>query len=217
MTNELVTFYDKYFDFGLRSEPYFRTVVDKRPVNVTNPGESVVFNFYSDLAVSTTPLTENVDPDGVALSNTTQVTVTLNEYGNKIEDSLRLRVDALNDVDAAGINQLAYNCRNSLDSLVQTKMATATQLGVRAAGAWSTTDYTGAGTAANVNTITAGDAITSGDIRRIVATLRQNNVVPKVNNGSYVGFIHPQVSADLRAETGAAAWRDPSEDYALAA
>jgi hypothetical protein len=30
----------------------------------------------------------------------------------------------------------------------------------------------------------------------------------------YVAFIHPDVSFDLRAETGSAAWRDPWDDFA---
>jgi N4-gp56 family major capsid protein len=37
--------------------------------------------------------------------------------------------------------------------------------------------------------------------------LRGDNV--PTFNGLYMGFIHPDVSYDLRSETGAAAWRDP--------
>ena len=41
----------------------------------------------------------------------------------------------------------------------------------------------------------------------MTAELRGANV--PTFNGMYMGYIHPDVSYDLRSETGAAAWRDP--------
>ena len=41
----------------------------------------------------------------------------------------------------------------------------------------------------------------------MTAELRGDNV--PTFNGLYMGYIHPDVSYDLRSETGAAAWRDP--------
>jgi hypothetical protein len=58
---------------------------------------------------------------------------------------------------------------------------------------------------ATVTQATGG--ITSADLRKAVAKLRTNKAVPRVDDLYWCG-IHPEVSHDLRAETGAGAWRD---------
>lgn len=207
----VVTAYDKLFEFALRSTPLFRSLADKRPANVTNSGESVVFNLWSDLAVAITPLSETVDPDAVALSPTSQVTVTLNEYGNATLVSKRLMVDALSSVDEGLANIVAFNCADSVDTLVQNVLnANGTRTFVRAAGAgtYSTASATPTLTGIVGGALGSGDYIRSQDIRTIVATMRTNKVVPR-KNGLFWSGIHPMVSADLRSETGNAAWRDP--------
>src|SRR5258708_23657688 len=56
--------------------------------------------------------------------------------------------------------------------------------------------------------ITSTSIYSSYAVRLAVAKLRTQKVHP--NKGSfYTTYIHPEVSLDLRAETGAAAWRDP--------
>lgn len=202
LTNLVRTAYDKYVEFALRSEPQWRSLVDKRPVDVTSPGSSVVFALHSDIANATTPLTENVDPDAVALANPTTVTVTLNEYGNAVLTTEKLRLESLSDVDPAAADIVAFNMRNTLDALVSTTANAGT----------NTLTYAGAtGTfGGNVNTVTAATTIKSEAIRKVVAKLRTNSAVPLVQ-GLYGAMIHPDVSMDLRAESGTAAWRSPHE------
>lgn len=208
----VVTAYDRLFEFGLRSQPMFRMWADKRPANVTNPGESVVFNLYNDLAVQTSPLTENVDPDPIALSTKTPVTVTLNEYGTTTLLTKRLMADALSNIDAALADAVAYNCVNSIDSVVQAVLAGSTQIFRRATSASSGLNTFDGGTTAApaVNTTDSTGTIKSTDIRTMVATMRSNNVVPRVGS-KYIFAIHPYVAADLRAETGGATWREPHQ------
>ena len=81
MSNLIQTAYDKYIEFNLRSEPMFRKFADKRPVDVTNPGNTVVFQVYKDLSRATTALTQTQDPDAVTLNNTDKVNVVVDEYG----------------------------------------------------------------------------------------------------------------------------------------
>jgi N4-gp56 family major capsid protein len=208
VSNAVVTAYDKAFEFSLRAQPTFRSVADKRPVNVTNPGESVVFNIYADLAPATTPLTETVDPDAVALSNTSQVTVTLYEYGNAALITRRLELDSLSDVDMALVNAVAFNQVDSLDVLAQAKLAAGTQTLTESAGSLA---YLPSGSAAPTLTgIVGTDTIKSRDVRFAVAQLRTNKVLPRKGSLYWCG-IHPQVSADLRAETGSGGWRQPHE------
>lgn len=212
MANVVQTTYDRALEFALRAQPQFRMVADKRPVQQAMPGSSVVFEIYQDLAQAITPLNELVDPDAVAASNPTTVSVTLNEYGNSILVSNKLDLFSFTDITAGLVNQVAWNLGDSVDLLVQNVMATTTQTirndpatGAPSYGFGSTPTQ---GIALNAITGVANSQYDSADVRMAVAKLRTNKVFP--NKGSfYTTYIHPQVSHDLRAETGAAAWRDP--------
>jgi len=50
--------------------------------------------------------------------------------------------------------------------------------------------------------------LVANDIRKQVAALRGANVA--TFNGSYIGFIHPDVSYDFLSATDASAWRTPA-------
>ena len=69
LTGLVQTAYDRLLEFGLRSEPLFRSVADKKPAQQAMPGSSVVFEIYQDLAQAITPLNELVDPDVNLLAN----------------------------------------------------------------------------------------------------------------------------------------------------
>ena len=69
-------------------------------------------------------------------------------------------------------------------------------------------------TSAAKTTITATDTMKSRDIRYAVTKLRANNVMPK-QGAYYVSYLHPEVSSDLRTETGNNVWRTP-HDYQAA-
>lgn len=208
MANLVQTAYDRALEFALRAQPMFRMIADKRPVQQAMPGSSVVFEIYQDLTQAITPLNELVDPDAVAAGNPTTVSVTLNEYGNSILVSNKLDLFSFTDVTAGLVNQVAWNLVDSVDLLVQNVLATGTQT-LRTDG--TTIGYGFGTTPTNPIALTAIDSdsvITSDMARRAVAQLRTNKVHP--NKGSYyTAYIHPQVSYDLRRETGAAAWRDP--------
>lgn len=201
-SNLAQTAYDRLVEFALRSQPSFRAVADKRPAQQAMPGSSVVLNLYQDLAAATGTLTETVDPDSVALPNTTNVTVTLNEYGNATLATRKLDLFALSDVEPAIANIVAYNMVDSLDQVAQTVLRGGTQY-IREIG--GTASYnTGA-----ITGVTATDSMKSKHVRLAVAKLRAQNVVPR-KGPLYASYIHPEVSHDLRAETGASAtWRDP--------
>lgn len=207
MSNAVQTAYDKSFEFALRDQPMFRAVADKRPVNTTAPGGSIVLERYQDMAPATTALTETTDPDAVALGNPTTTTITLNEYGNPILRTRKLYLYSLTDVDPAIANIIAYNMADSVDRIVQTELRSGTQVIQRKAG---TVSYATNGTVTTpvATTMTNTDTFNSAIARLAPVKLRANKAVPK-KGGLYWAAIHPEVSHDLRAETGAAAWRDP--------
>jgi hypothetical protein len=63
------------------------------------------------------------------------------------------------------------------------------------------------GSRTSTATITSSDTITAANIRRAVAKLRSNKAVPREGSLYWTG-IHPEVSHDLRAETGVGGWND---------
>ena len=198
MTNLVQTAYDRYVEMALRSQPLIRDIADKRPVQQAMPGSSVVFQIYSDLAQATSTLTENVDPDAVAMSNTSTVSVTLNEYGNAALLTRKLGLFSLSDVDPAAADILAYNMADSLDAVAMTTLRGGSNVLFATGGA---TDPTA------TNEIAAEDTITTADIRKAVAKLRAGLAVPRMGS-LYACYIHPEVSHDLRAETGSGGFQD---------
>src|SRR5258708_2994506 len=215
LSNLVQTSYDRALEFALRAQPLFRMVADKRPVQQSMPGSSVVFELYQDLAQQITPLNELVDPDAVAAGNPTTVSVTLNEYGNAILVSNKLDLFSFTDVTAGLVNQVAWNLADSVDLIVQNVLAGTNQIIRNTPG----TSFTmigyqpPSGTPTNPVALNAidgsvGSNFHSADVRFAVAQLRTNKVHP-CKGTYYCTYIHPQVSADLRPETGAAPWRDP--------
>ena len=194
MSNLVKAAYDRYVEFALRSQPMFRDLADKRPVQQAMPGSSVVFSLYQDLAAATTALTETVDPDAVALSNPSTVSVTLNEYGNVVLETKKLAEFSFSDVDPAIANIIAYNMADSIDKLVVNELITGTNVLF-------------GGDATDTDEVVAADTMTGSLIRKAVAKLRAGNAVPR-DGMLYAAYMHPEVSHDLRSETGALAFED---------
>lgn len=213
MSNAVQTAYDKTFEFALRSQPMFRAVADKRPHNLTAPGSSIVLERYADLATATTALTETTDPDSVAMSNPTTVTLTLAEYGNPVLRTRKLHLFSLTDVDPAIANIVAFNAADSVDTIVQTELRSGTNVIQRKAG---TVSYVTNGTVSTPvgTTMAATDGFTSAIARLAPVKLRANKAVPR-KGPLYWAAIHPEVAYDLRSETGVGGWRQPHEYSAV--
>lgn len=190
--------YDRYVEFALRSQPLMRSLADKRPVQQAMPGSSVVFSIYNDLATATSTLTETTDPDAVALSDVSTVSVTLNEYGNTVLQTRKLGEFAFSDIDPAVANIVAFNMADSLDAVVNTVLVGGTNVLYGTGG--STTP-------AATNEVAAEDTIAAADVRKVVAKLRANKAVPREGN-LYAAYAHPEVTHDLRAETGSGSFDD---------
>ena len=189
--------YDRMAYFALRSELLFDQAADVQASNQTMPGSSVIFTIFSELAVATTPLTETSDVTAVAMGDA-NVTVSLTEYGNTVNTTAKLRGTAFLDVDAAAANLIGYNAGNSMDVIVRDVLAGGTNV---VYGGGGTTTPTSRGT------VEVDDIIEANDVRKVAAALRGANVSPW--SGYYIGFIHPDVSYDLRRETGNASWNAP--------
>jgi N4-gp56 family major capsid protein len=189
--------FDRIAYFALRSELLFDAVADVQATNQSMPGTGVTFTIFNDLSAATTALTETSDVTAVAMSDS-QVTVTLAEYGNAVNTTAKLRGTSFLDVDAVAANVIGYNAGISVDTVIREVLVAGTNVIYGGGGA---TDPAGR------TTVQTEDVIEANDIRKVVAALRGANAVSF--NGMYMGYIHPDVSYDLRRETGAASWRDP--------
>jgi N4-gp56 family major capsid protein len=103
------------------------------------------------------------------------------------------------DVDAAAANVIGYNAGDSLDKVVSAVLAAGDNVAYATGGASAPSSRVG---------MAVDDLLVANDIRKQVAALRKANV--PTFNGSYIGFIHPDVSYDFRSATDASAWRTPA-------
>ena len=195
LTTDQVAF-EKLAYFALRPEMYFDQFASVQATNATNPGASVKFTVFADLAAATTPLGEAEDVTPVAMSDS-QVTVTLEEYGNATVTTAKLRASSFLPVDPVAAQAVGYNAGLSIDTIARAALEAGSNV-IYATG--------GADTAAARVDMDVDDTLTAQDVRRAVAQLRGANV-PTIG-GNYVGFIHPDVSYDLRGITDASGWRD---------
>jgi N4-gp56 family major capsid protein len=190
--------FDRLAYFALRSELLFDQAADVQPTQQAMPGSGVTFTIFNDIAAATSTLNEVTDVTLTALSDS-QVTVTLNEYGNAVVTTAKLRGTSFLDVDVAAANIIGYNAGDSIDQVVREVLAGGDNV-IYATG--------GASTPTARNTVQPEDVLAADDVRRVVAQLRAANVA--TFNGSYMGYIHPDVSYDFRSATDAAAWRTPA-------
>ena len=203
--SNLVTMaYDKLIELNLRSTPQFRAIADKKVGNPTHDGSSIRFQFHNDIADTTiagATLAETVDPDAVSLPATTTLDVTQQELGRVVLPTRKMSLMTLADVDPWIANAVAFNMATTLDNGVAAVLDAGTNVIRESAGALSTS--------AAKNTITATDTFKGRDVRYAVTKLRAANVLTR--GGMYVSYIHPEVSHDLRTETGNNIWRTPHE------
>ena len=201
-TNTVKPAWDLLFHLALNAQPVCRQFVDVRPQQVTNPGSSVTIQIKRNFAQSVidaakTPLNEETDVDPVQLPQTDTVTFTPNEYGFTNLRTLKLANRSLVPVDPEIARAVGDHCAKVVDELLQDKMIGGSQV------------YYG-GTATSTATVAAGNTLTSDMIRLAVTKLR-GNMAETRDGQSYAGVIHPNVSYDLRRETGTGGWRNPME------
>jgi N4-gp56 family major capsid protein len=194
------TAFDRIAYFALRSELLFDQAADVMPTAQAMPGSAVTFTIFSDLAPATSTLNEVTDVTPVALSDS-QVTVTLAEYGNAVVTTAKLRGTSFLDVDQSAANIVGYNAGDSIDRVVRDVLAAGSNVSYATGGATVPSSRA---------TVQPEDLLTANDIRKEVARLRAANVA--TFNGTYMAFIHPDVSFDFRSATDAAAWRTPANN-----
>lgn len=188
--------WDRAIYYPLRPELYFDRFAD---VGVTDAapgvGTSVSFTKFNDIAAATTPLSETVDIDAVAVSNA-QTALTLAEYGNAVVTTFRARATSYIPLERPIANIVGFNAGISMDTIARN---------IIQAGTNTLNFFSGAATSRV--TVAATHVLTAANVRKAYTLLAAANVA--TFNGYYAAVIHPKVAYDLRGETGAASWRDP--------
>jgi N4-gp56 family major capsid protein len=209
--------YDRMAYFALRPELYFDAVADVQPTAQSMPGSSVQFTIVNDLAISASALTESYDVNTVALSDST-INLTLAEYGNAVLTTAKLRGTAFVDIDPVVANVVGYNAGVSLDTIARAALDSGTNVmfgsGLGAVSPQSAVTARSS-VAGYTSQASPGNTLGSIDIRTARARLRSQNV--PTFGGMYVGYIHPDLVADLQGETFASSvsgnnvlgWRAP--------
>lgn len=212
--------YQRKAYFAMRPELMYDALADVFATDQSHPGTSVQFNTFGELAIASTALNETQDVSAVTPTDTTS-TITLAEYGNVLMRTRMLQATSFIEIDPALANLIGFNAGISIDAVAKTAL----QAGTNVAYGGTQTARTG---------ITAGDVITAHNVRVARAFLARNNAMkfitgqgggaaPAYGEGSFdqmvsnpgtgwfAAMIHPDVSLDLREQTGSGAWRVPNE------
>lgn len=198
------TAYNLYADNALRPELYFVNCAKVEPSRLAMPGSVHAFTFYPELPAITTALSDEVsDPTFVTVTPDNSKTVTLVEYGNAARSTRKFRGTAyVPAVDRDIAELIGWNAGLSQDTLARTTLVGGSNVAY-------------GGTATSTTTIAAASTLTGAKDRYVTAKLRGNNAKGFGDMGAgdgYVGFIHPDVSVDLRAETGAGGWAEAANN-----
>ena len=194
VTNQVQTGYDLAADFALRSFPIFDQFTTVKTAD-TNPGDSITFHRWTEIAEQTSALNEVTDVTPVALASSV-LTVTPVEQGMTTVTTAKVRSDTmLPGFSADQVNLVAYNMATSLDTVCRLVM-----------DASGTERWIGQTSEA---AITATDILTADEVRQEHAAIVGANVMPF--GADYIWVLAPAVSYDLKSETGDGAWIAPTQ------
>jgi N4-gp56 family major capsid protein len=213
-TNLVTLAYDKLIETNLRVLPKFREIADKKVGSLTHNGSSIRFQFNNDIADTTVAgatLAETVDPDSVSVPATSYIDIAQLELGRSVLPVKKINLMSIANIDPWVANAIGFNMSKTLDNAIVAKLDAAANI-VRVAGGTGAVSnvYEGVGTVAAKNTIAPADTMKSAAIRTAVTKMRATGVQYK-GAGMFVSYIHPEVSVDLRTETGNNVWRTPHE------
>lgn len=177
---EAQTFYDKTLLKRLLPNLVFAKFAQKGVIP-RHGGNKINWRKFNSLAPATTPLTEGVTPDGNNLTMA-QVQSTLKQYGSFVQFSDVIDTVGIDPVLTEGAEVLGEQAGLTIDTVMRDAFCKGTNV-----------QYANGKTA---QTIAAADVINGTDVRKMVRTLRKNNVKPI--NGYYICIIDPEIAFDLQ-------------------
>lgn len=177
----VIQYYDRAVLPNMIPEMVHNRDAQKRTLPLNN-GKTVQFRRITPLLPITEPLVEGVTPDGQIMQETS-FTAMVKPYGGHIEVTDEFNFYLLGNKHREASQLLADQAALSLDTISR-----------NALNAGLNVQYAGSNTSRG--TITSSDVVTYADIKKVVRTLRRNNVKP-FPDGFYHGIMHPDVYYDL--------------------
>lgn len=188
--------YDKAVEFKRWELPLFKQFFNKKVVSPTNESNTFVFTLHNNLSASTTPLSEDTSPSALAVSAPNRVSVTVNEYGAYLVDTIKLEKTAFTQPDSEIVTLLARQQGDTLDKLA---------VGVLDAG----TNIQYVGSATSTATVGASNTFSSTTVRRARTKMDRALNLPLGGGNEFMTICHPDTLYDLKSESGTNVWSSP--------
>ena len=164
------------------------------------PGLRVNFLRYKNFAVDPTPLTEGVRMTTNALT-AEQIAITVAEHGYAVAVSELLLNASFDDIMASASRLLGRHMAQYLDVQARDTLSAATSavFGYDRSGiiGGAFTNYDEGTAASSIAGVTADHKLTTATIKDAALTLAGKNI-PRIGE-TYVQFVHPKQSRDLRS------------------
>jgi N4-gp56 family major capsid protein len=164
------------------------------------PGLRVNFLRYKNFAVDPTPLTEGVRMTTSALT-AEQIAITVAEHGYAVAVSELLLNASFDDVMASASRLLGRHMAQYLDIQARDTLSAATSATFgydrSAISGGATTNYDEGTVGTSISALDGNFKLTTGAIKDSALTLAGKNI-PRIGE-TYVMFIHPKQSRDLRS------------------
>jgi len=202
LTGLVQTAYSKAVEFAFQPNLLFAQFAQSKTWKISDrdpmPGDTVTFTIFGALSTATGALSETGDPTAATMTKT-QRSVTLAEYGQLVTTTSKLRTLSFANIDLSAARVVGDSMGKSIDLIARAAFDSHTG-----------SSYIKYASGSNATAVLSSSTITAADIRYAHNRLARGNVI-KPDGMFYVAIVHPDVSHDLRAETGSGAWRAPKE------
>lgn len=178
-----------YFSKKLLVQAEYETVLDQFAYTEkipSNSSKTISFTQYSDIAPSTSTLTEGTTPSDTALQ-ATAITATIAQYGQYVTLTDLGELTVKHPVTQKTTELLGVTAARSYDQVINASIVSGTQV-IYANGKNARTS------------LAATDVITSLELRKADALLLANGA-RQFSDGNYVLVVDPHVQMDLQADT----------------
>lgn len=192
----LPVYFEKKMLARLRANLQFYKLGQQRSIP-RNYGTTIVFNRPVRFGAKTTKLTEGITPNQ-STASAELVSAAVDQYGDWIAKSDLMAMTAL-DLEWLA-DEFEYSARLTIDQLIRNEY--------RASASAVTTAEA---------SISSSNTMKAEVLRRMYAQLRAQDV-PGIFDGGmkYAGFVSPEVSYDLMADTSAGGWQDVGKQGGIA-
>lgn len=187
---KMAVYYDRRMLDRLRRNLVFHQFGVKKQLPA-NSGKIVQWFRRTDLAASTSTLTEGTVPSPTGLS-ATSISAQLSQYGDFTQTSDLIQMTSIDDEIENAVDVLSDKAANSIDQLDRNALDSGTNIAY------------GGGKSA-LSTTASTDVLNGAEVRKGVRILSAANAQP-FDSGYFAWVIHPNNAYDLQSDTASGGW-----------